>query len=329
MYANGGRGVPVISANPRDGSRLLRFLVDAPNTDPEIGHNCLARARARGTEHRGWLRLTRREVDAMIDRVAGNKLLLAGVRQDIIERTDGIPLFVEEMTKAVLEAESQSVAERTAAAVPSPVLAIPATLQASLMARLDRLGASKEVAQIGAAIGREFSYDLLAAVSLWHGNQLVEALAQLEMAGLIFARGASTRLTYTFKHALVQHTAYGTLLRGKRQQLHARIAEAILRLFPERGAVEPELLAHHYTEAAQIEDAIEYWRRAGTRAIERSANVEAIAHLSKGLQLIENLPEDTARDRQEVALRTARSWNNLAERGPQGGMVSLSEIRNP
>jgi len=257
----------------------------------------------------------------MIDQVAGNKLLPADVRQDVIERTDGIPLFVEEMTKAVREAESQSAAERTIAAVPSPVLAVSATLQASLMARLDRLGATREVAQIGAAIG---PYELLAAVALLQSNQLAEALSQLEKAGLIFARGVSPRFTYTFKHDLVQHTAYGTLLRRKRQQLHARIAEALLRLFPERAAVEPELLAHHYTEAAQIEDAIEYWRHAGTRAIERSANIEAIANLSKGLQLLESSPEDTARDRQEVALRANLGIALMPTKG-----FGASEVRDP
>jgi predicted ATPase len=191
------------------------------------------------------------------------------------------------------------------------------------MARLDRLGPAKEVAQIGAVIGREFSYELLAAVSPLHNNQLADALSQLEMAGLVFARGASPRSTYTFKHALVQDTAYGTLLRGKRQQLHARIAEALLRLFPERAAVEPELLAHHYTEAAQIEDAIEYWRRAGTRAIERSANIEAISHLSKGLRLVESLPEDTARDRQEAALRSQLGIALMSTKG-----FGASEVRD-
>jgi class 3 adenylate cyclase/predicted ATPase len=264
-------------------------------------------------------RLAQRDIEVMIDRVVGNKSLPANIRHDIIERTDGIPLFVEEMTKAVLEGE----AERTAAAVPSPTLAVPASLQASLMARLDRLGPAKEVAQIGAVIGREFSYELLAAVSPLHGNQLADALSQLEVAGLVFARGARPRSTYTFKHALVQDTAYGTLLRGKRQQLHARIAEALPRLFPERAAVEPELLANHYTEAAQIEDAIEYWRRAGTRAIERSANTEAIAHLSKGLRLVENLPEDTARGRQEVALRSHLGIALMSTKG-----FGASEVRD-
>jgi predicted ATPase len=264
-------------------------------------------------------RLAEREISAMIDRVVGNKPLPANIRQEIIEHTDGIPLFVEEMTKAVLESGSES--ER--AAVPSPTLAVPASLQASLMARLDRLGQAKEVAQIGAVIGREFSYELLATVSLLHGNQLADALSQLETAGLIFVRGASPRSTYTFKHALVQDTAYGTLLRGKRQQLHARIAEALLRLFPERAAVEPELLAHHYTQAAEIEDAIEYWRHAGTRAIERSANIEAIAHLSKGLRLVDSLPEDTARDRHEVALRARLGIALMSTKG-----FGASEVRD-
>ena len=163
-------------------------------------------------------RLTRREVDAMIDRVTGNKPMPANIRQDIIERTDGIPLFVEEMTKAVLEAESQSAAERTAAAIPSAAMAVPATLHASLMARLDRLGGpAKEVAQIGAAIGREFSHALLAAVVGKPEAELQAALDRLVAAGLLFRQGVPPHATYLFKHALVQDAAYGTLLREPRR----------------------------------------------------------------------------------------------------------------
>ena len=157
-------------------------------------------------------RLTEREAGAMIDRIVGNKPLPASIRQDIIERTDGIPLFVEEMTKAVLEAESESEAEHTAAAVPSPTLAVPASLHASLMARLDRLGPAKEVAQIGAAIGREFSHALLAAVVRKPEAELRSALDRLIEAGLLFRQGVPPHATYLFKHALVQDAAYGTLV---------------------------------------------------------------------------------------------------------------------
>ncbi len=167
-------------------------------------------------------RLTRREIDAMIDGVIGNKPIPVGIRQDIVERTDGIPLFVEEMTKAVLEAEGEGEARRTAANVPSPTLAVPASLHASLMARLDRLGSAKEVAQIGAAIGREFSHALLAAVMVKPETELGSALDRLVSAGVLFRQGEPPHASYLFKHALVQDAAYGTLLREPRRALHGR-----------------------------------------------------------------------------------------------------------
>jgi predicted ATPase len=178
-------------------------------------------------------RLTQRDVLAMIDRVVGNNLIPADIRKDIIERTDGIPLFVEEMTKAVLEAEREGEAPRTAAAIPSPALAVPASLQASLMARLDRLGAAKEVAQIGAIIGREFSHALLAAVVGKPETELGSALDRLINAGLLFRQGIAPRMSYLFKHALVQDAAYGTLLRERRRALHAGIAEVLESQFAE------------------------------------------------------------------------------------------------
>ena len=177
-------------------------------------------------------RLAERDVGAIIDRVIGNKLLSPSVRQDIIERTDGIPLFVEEMTKAVLEAESENASERTVAVVPSPALAVPASLHASLMARLDRLGSAKEVAQVGAAIGREFSHGLLAAVERKPQTELESALDRIIEAGLMYREGVSPHATYMFKHALVRDAAYGTLLRSRRQQLHGRIAAALEEQFP-------------------------------------------------------------------------------------------------
>jgi predicted ATPase len=174
-------------------------------------------------------RLTRREVVAMIDRVAGNKSLPANIRQEIVERTDGIPLFVEEMTKAVLEAESRGTAERSAAAIPSPAVAVPATLHASLMARLDGLGASaKEVMQVGAAIGREFSHALLAAVVGKSEAELETALNRIVAAGLLLRQGVPPNANYLFKHVLVQDAAYGTLLREPRRALHARIGDTSL-----------------------------------------------------------------------------------------------------
>ena len=212
-------------------------------------------------------RLAQRDIDAMIDRVVGNKLLPASIRQDIIERTDGIPLFVEEMTKAVLEAESEGEARRTAAAVPSPALAVPASLHASLMARLDRLGPAKEVAQIGAAIGREFSHALLAAVVRKPEAELGSALDRLIAAGLLFRQGVPPHATYLFKHALVQDAAYGTLLREPRRALHARIAETLESQFAEIAESQPELLARHCTEAGLIEKAAGLWGKAGQRSL--------------------------------------------------------------
>ena len=194
-------------------------------------------------------RLTQREIGAMIDRIVGNKLLPASIRQDIIERTDGIPLFVEEMTKAVLEADSEAVAEHVVAAVPSPALAVPASLHASLMARLDRLGPAKELAQIGAAIGREFSHVLLAAVAGKPEAELTLALDRLAQSGLLLRQGVPPHASYLFKHALVQDTAYGTLLREPRRALHARIADVLESQFTDIAESQPELLARHYAEA--------------------------------------------------------------------------------
>ena len=241
----------------------------------------------------------------MIDRVVGNKLLPANIRQDIIERTDGIPLFVEEMTKAVLEAESEGAARRTAAAVPSPALAVPASLHASLMARLDRLGPAKEVAQIGAAIGREFSHALLAAVARKPEAELKSALDRLVAAGLLFRQGVPPHATYLFKHALVQDAAYGTLLREPRRALHARIAEALESQFAEIAESQPELLARHCTEAGLIEKAAGLWGKAGQRSLERSALVEAADQLTRALAQIATLPATPALRREKIKLQVA------------------------
>jgi class 3 adenylate cyclase len=260
-------------------------------------------------------RLAQRDIDAMIDRVVGNKGLPANIRQDIIERTDGIPLFVEEMTKAVVEAESQGAAEHTVSTVPSPALAVPASLHASLMARLDRLGAAKEVAQIGGAIGREFSHALLAAVTRKGEAELDAALNRLVDAGLLFRQGLPPHATYLFKHALVQDAAYGTLLRGPRQELHARIAAATETGMPERVEREPELLAYHYAEAGQPDTAAGYWLAAGRLAARRSANSEAVAHLRRGIAAVRGLPETVERNRLELALQLALGPALVSSRG--------------
>ena len=231
-------------------------------------------------------RLGDREIAAVIDGLTGNTPLPESIRQDIAERTDGIPLFIEEMTRAVLEAESESEARKTTSAVPSSTLAVPASLHASLMARLDRLGPAKEVAQIGAAIGREFSHPLLAAVVGKAEKEVESALDRLITAGLLFRQGVPPDATYLFKHALVQDAAYGTLLREPRRALHARIAETLESHFAEIAESQPELLARHCTEAGLIEKAAGLWGKAGQRSLARSALVEAAAQLTRALAQI-------------------------------------------
>ena len=260
-------------------------------------------------------RWAERDIDAMIDGVVGNKHLPASVRQDIIERSDGIPLFVEEITKAVLEAANEGTAERVVAVIPSPSVAVPASLHASLMARLDRLGPAKELAQIGAAIGREFSHALMAAVAGKPEAEVQPALDRLVAAGLLFRQGSPPHATYLFKHALVQDAAYGTLLRGPRQELHARIAAATETGMPERVEREPELLAYHYAEAGQPDTAAGYWLAAGRLAARRSANSEAVAHLRRGIAALRGLPETVERNRLELALQLALGPALLSSRG--------------
>jgi class 3 adenylate cyclase/predicted ATPase len=249
-------------------------------------------------------RLGRDEAAACARAVAGGKALPAEVTRQITARTDGVPLFVEELTKMVLE--SGLVAEQDGRYVmtgPLPPLAIPATLHDSLMARLDRLAPMKEVAQLGAALGREFGYELLAAVAGLDEAHLQAALEQLVAAGLVYQRGVQPTARYVFKHALVQDAAYASLLRSRRQQLHQRIARALLERFPDVVETQPEVLAHHYTEAGLGEQAIPYWQRAAERATARAANAEAVAHLERGLALVDSLPEGPDRDQRELGLR--------------------------
>src|SRR5215470_7996300 len=250
-------------------------------------------------------RLTQRDVDAMIDRVVGNKLLPANIKHDIIERSDGIPLFVEEVTKAALEAESESAARRTVAALPPPVLAVPASLHASLMARLDRLGRAKEVAQVGAAIGREFSHTLIASVVRTSAAELASALDRLIQAGLLFRQGAPPHATYLFKHALVRDAAHGTLLRESRRALHARIAETLEGQFAEIAERQPELVARHCTEAGLIEKAASLWGKAGQRSLGLSALLEAVAQLTRALAQMATLPATAALRREQIKLQVA------------------------
>jgi class 3 adenylate cyclase/predicted ATPase len=250
-------------------------------------------------------RLGERDVAAMIDGVTGNKSLPSSIRQDIVERTDGIPLFVEEMTKAVLEAGGEEAVERAVAGIPASSIAVPASLHASLMARLDRLGPAKEVSQIGAAIGREFSHTLLEAVAGKPKAELASALGRLVAAGLLFRQGLPPRETYLFKHALVQDAAHGTLLREPRRALHARIAETMESQFVEIAENQPELLAHHCTEAGLIEKAALLWGRAGQRSLARSALVEAVAQFTHALNQIATLPATPALRREQIKLQVA------------------------
>jgi class 3 adenylate cyclase/tetratricopeptide (TPR) repeat protein len=250
-------------------------------------------------------RLAQRNIAAMIDHIAGNKLLAPDIRQDIIERTDGIPLFVEEMTKAVLEAGSEGEAELTAAGVPLPTVPVPASLHASLMARLDRLGPAKRVAQVGAAIGREFSHGLLVAVIGRPEPEVNSALDRIVQSGLLFRQGVPPHATYLFKHALVQDAAYGTLLREARRSLHARIAEVFENVFPEIASSRPELIARHCAEAGLIEKAARFWGLAGHRSLERSALVEAVDQFSFALEQIAKLPTTSALRREEIKLQLA------------------------
>jgi class 3 adenylate cyclase/predicted ATPase len=246
-------------------------------------------------------RLTQREVETMIEHLVGNKLLPLTIRQNIVERTDGIPLFVEEMTKATLEMDSDVASEKVTTAIPPTASLVPASLHASLMARLDRLGPAKEVAQIGAAIGRSFSYALLSGVVRRPEAELESSLSSLVASGLLFRQGTN----YAFKHALVQDAAYGTLLRNPRRALHGRIVETIENEFPELCEREPELLARHCTQAGLIEKSAGLWGKAGRRSLERSALVEASEHLSRALTHISELHITPALRREQIQLQVA------------------------
>jgi class 3 adenylate cyclase/tetratricopeptide (TPR) repeat protein len=262
-------------------------------------------------------RLGERDGEALVHKLASNAALTAEIVAEIVERTDGVPLFVEELTKAVLESAGQS--DRVTAVLGAASLAaqsVPATLHASLMARLDRLGpAPKETAQIGAVLGREFSYELIEAVAQRPERELQAALGRLSDAGLLFCRGTAPHASYLFKHALVQDAAYGTLLRRRRQELHGRVAGALETRFADLVERQPELLAHHLTAAGDTERAAHQWLRAGRRAAEQSAYLEAIAHLERGLGLLHTLPEGPNRDGCEIDLQLALAGCLLTAKG--------------
>ncbi len=247
--------------------------------------------------------LGRAEVAELVRAVAAIEVDAALVAR-IVERTDGIPLFVEELTKTLTEGDGDMASE------------VPETLQASLLARLDRLGEAKEVAQVGAVIGRGFTLGLLARVMEGAVESLAERVARLAAAQLVHPLGASEDGRYVFKHALVQDTAYDSLLRGRREQLHARIAMVLEAEFPETVEAEPELLAHHYENAGNAEAALRHLRRAGERAAGTSSGAEALAHFERGLVLLAHLPTGEARNRIELALQLGKAWALQLTTGP-------------
>jgi class 3 adenylate cyclase len=251
-------------------------------------------------------RLDQNEVESMVAQVTGGRVLPAEVMKQIVAKTDGNPLFVEELTKTVLEAGILvEDAEGYRLDGPLPPLAIPETLQDSLMARLDRLAPVREIAQIGAAIGRDFSYSLLRAVVGRDETALKHALAQLEQTELVFRRGEPPEAVYSFKHALVRDAAYESLLKTRRQQLHGRIARTLEQGFAHVVASQPEIAAHHFTEAGLVEPAIDYWLKAGQHAA-RSANAEALHHLARGLELLPNIDDPTTQQVGVAASNVAR-----------------------
>jgi predicted ATPase len=266
-------------------------------------------------------RLNRRNGAMLVKRMVGNKGLPDHVVNDIVERTDGVPLFVEELTKSVMQTGLRAEDLRNViASAPSLALSVPATVHAPLMARLDALGPAKDIAQIGSAIGREFSFELLSAVAERPSDELQAGVDKLVDAGLVIQRGTPPRATYHFKHALIQDAAYGTLLRGPRQRLHARIAEVLARQFPETANAVPEVLAQHYPNAGMVDQAIAFWRIAGERAVTRSAIEEAIAHFTNGLNAIAQLAEGHKRQKLELDCRLSLSEALIA-------YVAVSEYR--
>jgi tetratricopeptide (TPR) repeat protein len=272
-------------------------------------------------------RLAPRQRVEMIVGVTGGKTLPKEIADQIVDRTDGVPLFVEELTKAVVESGMLTDAgQHYTAAGPMPSLAIPETLQASLLARLDRLAPVREVAQIGAALGRQFTHELIGAVAPMPQRQLDDGLAQLAGAELIYRRGTPPDAEYTFKHALVQDAAYSTLLRSRRQQIHARVAEALQSQFRDIVKAQPALLAHHCTEAGLTEQAIAYWLAAGRQAWRRSATAEAVALLQRGLALVPALPEGAGSQETELDLRIALGQALSANRG--WGSPELAEVHS-
>jgi class 3 adenylate cyclase/predicted ATPase len=290
-------------------ARMLALLTFRPGFMPPWGSRSYLSQLTLG-------RLGRSQVERLVANVTGGRTLPDAVVEQVVAKTDGVPLFVEELTKMVIELGLvRAVNGHYELTRPLSALAIPATLHDSLMARLDRLAEAKGVAQLGAALGREFSYELLHAVSSVDGATLQRGLARLVDAELVYQRGLPPHAHYVFKHALVQDAAYQSLLKSRRQQYHSQIAQVLEERFAGTKETQPELLAHHYTEAGLIPQAIPYWQRAGQRAAERSAYVEAISHLTRGVTLLQTLPDTPERSQQEFTLQTSLGASLQAARG--------------
>jgi len=280
-------------------TRLLLLLTFRPDFTPPW-------AMFSHLTHLTLSRLARQQIEVMVEKVTGGKPLPAEVIQQLITKTDGVPLFVEELTKTVLESIESSGSSESA---------IPTTLQDSLMARLDRLGPAKELAQLGATLGREFSHELIQAVASLSETALHTALDKLVDAEILYQRGSGEHARYLFKHALIQDTAYQSLLKSTRQHLHRQIAQVLEQRFKETVETQPELLAHHYTEAGLTAQAIPYWQQAGQKAVQRSANPEAISHFTTALELLKSLPDTLDRAQQELLLHVTLGVPLQAIRG--------------
>ena len=277
-------------------TRMLALLVFRPEFTPPWGTRSYLSQITLG-------RLGRAQVEGIVERVTGGRTLPGEVVEQVVAKTDGVPLFVEELTKMIVESGLlKAVNSHYELTGPLSALAIPATLHDSLMARLDRLGTAKEVAQMGAVVGREFSHELLQAVSPLAEETLQAGLVQLVGAELVHQRGLPPHARYLFKHALIQDTAYQSLLKSRRHALHQQVAQVLEQQFAETVEAQPELVARHYTEAGRIAQAVPYWQQAGHRASRRSANVEAIGHLTQGLEVLQALPDTPERTEQELTL---------------------------
>src|SRR5215468_3810818 len=252
-------------------------------------------------------RLERPQVEAIIARLANGKTLPMEVVEHIVSKTDGVPLFIEELTKMLLESTLlREEADRYALTGPLAAVTIPTTLYDSLMARLDRLPTVREVAQLSAVLGREFAYEHLQALMPMDEATLQHGLTQFVDAELLYQRGRPPRARYIFKHALIQDAAYASLLKSTRQQVHQQVAQVLEARFPDLAETQPELLAHHYSQAGLIAPALDQWQAAAERAVQRTAYVEAIHSIDQALAQLAQLPLDEARDRRELELQTMK-----------------------